>query len=118
MKDVASPQYFEKPNHIRIFTMSDFRSLVERAGLEIERYEAFGAFWTMFFLIFWPSGSDFATHIRLWLTGVKPGMPSLITRKGPLIKAALEQAIPASNLFWRKNQKAVANGVQFISSAE
>lgn len=44
----ALPEYFEAPNHIRIFSKDDFISLVEGAGLEIERYEAYG-----FFMLFW-----------------------------------------------------------------
>lgn len=94
MKDTAPPQYFEKPNHIRILSESDFRNLVESAGLEIERYEAFGAFWTIFFSIFWPTGSDFAKPHPALVNWSKTWNAVLQHEKGSLIKAALEQAIP------------------------
>ena len=94
MKDTAPRQYFEKPNHIRIFSESDFRDLVESAGLEIERYEAFGAFWTIFFSIFWPTGSDFAKPHPALVNWSKTWHTILKHEKGPLIKAALERAIP------------------------
>ncbi len=94
MKATAPPQYFEKPNHIRIFTESDFRALVEGAGLEIERYEAFGAFWTVFFMIFWPTGSDFSKPHPALVNWSKTWNTILKLEKGPQIKAALEEAIP------------------------
>jgi len=105
MKDTAPPEYFEKPNHIRIFTESDFRKLVEGAGLEIERYEAFGAFWTIFFLIFWPTGSDFAKPHPALVNWSKAWNAVLQHKNGPLIKAALEQAIPSRQFILARKPK-------------
>ena len=95
MKDTAPPQYFEKPNHIRIFTEHDFRRLVEGAGLEIERYQAFGAFWTVFFSIFWPTGSDFANPHPALANWSKTWHTVLNHERGAAIKAALEKALPS-----------------------
>lgn len=47
-KAFAPAEYFEHPNHIRVFSESDFRSLAERNGLEILSYSSSG-----FYLTFW-----------------------------------------------------------------
>jgi 2-polyprenyl-3-methyl-5-hydroxy-6-metoxy-1,4-benzoquinol methylase len=107
MKDTAPPQYFEKPNHIRIFSESDFRNLVEGAGLTIERYEAFGAFWTIFFTIFWPTGSDFNKPHPALVNWSKTWNSILELEKGPLIKAALEQAIPNKQFILARKREEV-----------
>jgi SAM-dependent methyltransferase len=49
----APDAYFEKPNHIRIFSREDFESLVERAGLSIQSYSETGFFWVMWMSIHW-----------------------------------------------------------------
>jgi ubiquinone/menaquinone biosynthesis C-methylase UbiE len=53
IKEVAAPSYFEEPNHIRIFSRDSFTRLILESGMEIERTEATGAFWSMFFLFKW-----------------------------------------------------------------
>ncbi|MEH6590846.1 MAG: methyltransferase domain-containing protein [Halioglobus sp.] len=53
IKEVAAPAYFQEPNHIRIFSRESFTRLILESGLEIERTEATGAFWSMFFLFKW-----------------------------------------------------------------
>jgi len=59
----APPQYFEEPNHIRIFSAEDFSALVRDAGLEIESHQFMGCFWS----IYWPLS---------WLTCEPgPGLP-------------------------------------------
>lgn len=96
MKDTAPVQYFQAPNHIRIFSRDSFTALVEDSGLEIVRYEEFGAFWTMFFAIFWATGADFVTPHNAALKNWSKTWASILTHeRGPDIKAALEQAIPA-----------------------
>jgi len=61
----APPQYFEEPNHIRIFSAQDFKDLVMNAGLVIESHNFMGCFWG----IYWPLS---------WLTcepGLGQGLP-------------------------------------------
>lgn len=50
---VAPPQYFQEPNHIRIFTDSDFRELVLGGGLEIQSHEFMGCFWSIYWPLAW-----------------------------------------------------------------
>lgn len=49
----APPQYFQEPNHIRIFTAETFRELVLAAGLEIESQQYMGCFWAMYWPLTW-----------------------------------------------------------------
>ena len=52
-KQLAPPQYFERPNHIRIIDPSSFGAMLETAGLTIERRYAYGFYWAMWWTIFW-----------------------------------------------------------------
>jgi ubiquinone/menaquinone biosynthesis C-methylase UbiE len=49
----APPQYFEVPNHIRIFSAQAFEKLVLDSGLEIENHHFRGCFWSMFWPLSW-----------------------------------------------------------------
>jgi len=49
----APPQYFQEPNHIRIFTAQNFRDLVLDAGLTIESQQFIGCFWAMYWPLTW-----------------------------------------------------------------
>lgn len=49
----APPQYFEEPNHIRIFTSEQFRKLVLSTGLEIEGQQFMGCFWSIYWPLSW-----------------------------------------------------------------
>lgn len=53
IKEVAHPDYFKEPNHIRIFTSQDFEALIESHGLKIQSHEYRGAFWAIFYLFKW-----------------------------------------------------------------
>ncbi|GAB5450753.1 MAG: class I SAM-dependent methyltransferase [Halioglobus sp.] len=96
MQDTAPDQYFQKPNHIRIFTQQDFESLVEKAGLELVRYEKMGAFWTLFFAIFWATGADFVQPKNPALKNWSKTWASMLEHeRGRQMKAAMDQAIPS-----------------------
>jgi len=59
----APPQYFQEPNHIRVFSEDEFCRLIRSAGLEIESRQFMGCFWS----VYWPLS---------WLTA-EPGSPGL-----------------------------------------
>lgn len=68
-KYIADPSYFQKPNHIRIFSENDFRLLVKSCGLEIVRYSGDGFYMSFLFAILWKTGSwlgDRDHSICLW----------------------------------------------------
>lgn len=73
IKDVAHPDYFLEPNHIRIFTSEDFEDLVTRSGLEVIRHDYRGSFWAIFYLFKWvtsepgePLFDDVHPITKLW----------------------------------------------------
>jgi hypothetical protein len=49
----APANYFQAPNHIRIFSGEDFRHLVLDAGLRIESEQGVGCFWSMYLALSW-----------------------------------------------------------------
>jgi hypothetical protein len=53
MQKVAPREMFEKPHHIRIFSQTEFSSLVERSGLTILSESGSGAFSTLFVTMYW-----------------------------------------------------------------
>jgi ubiquinone/menaquinone biosynthesis C-methylase UbiE len=48
--EVAPPDYFQKPNHIRRFSKSEFTELIRESGLAVERQDGIGAFWSVYLL--------------------------------------------------------------------
>jgi SAM-dependent methyltransferase len=52
-KPVAHSDYFAAPNHIQIFDKERFVGLVESSGLQVERYDTWGFYWTVFMSLFW-----------------------------------------------------------------
>jgi ubiquinone/menaquinone biosynthesis C-methylase UbiE len=53
IKDVAHPDYFREPNHIRVFSADDFETLVKRHGLDVVNHDYRGGFWAIFYLFKW-----------------------------------------------------------------
>ena len=53
MQKVAPREMFEKPHHIRIFSQTEFSSLIERSGLTILTEGGSGAFSTLFVAMYW-----------------------------------------------------------------
>jgi SAM-dependent methyltransferase len=49
----APPQYFEEPNHIRIYSAEEFRDLLLSSGLEIESQQFLGCFWSIYWPLSW-----------------------------------------------------------------
>ncbi len=95
---LAPPAYFEKPNHIHIFSRTEFDRLISESGLKVELKRYYGFYHTMWWTLFW--GSEEKTF--------DPKRPSLIeswermwarilsSRDGAKIKAALDQTLPKS----------------------
>lgn len=50
---VAPDTYFAAPNHVRVFSVEQFESLVRDAGLVIDRYDTFGFYSVMMLAFFW-----------------------------------------------------------------
>ncbi|WP_442963242.1 class I SAM-dependent methyltransferase [Pseudomonas sp. OV226] len=57
-KDIAAPEYFQKPNHIRIISEEQFKTMVNDAGLEVLSHSKYGFYWSMWMLLFWEAKVD------------------------------------------------------------
>ncbi|WP_217433671.1 methyltransferase domain-containing protein [Caulobacter sp. S45] len=52
-KHLAPPEYFERPNHIRIIDPVTFEDVITTAGLQIERKFTYGFYWALWWTFFW-----------------------------------------------------------------
>lgn len=110
-KGFAPSYYFERPNHIHIFTREEFGCLVTDAGLEIVSRDSFGFFWTFWMFLYW----SLAKHAGMELEGtshdvVQPPYPPLLNDWAKLwhqvikmpeaapMKQALDQLLPKSQV--------------------
>ncbi|MCB1701809.1 MAG: class I SAM-dependent methyltransferase [Pseudomonadales bacterium] len=99
----APARYFEEPNHIRIFTADNFRSLVTEAGLQLESEHTYGCFWSMYLTLSWlasgPDANPLADNphpitehwTRLW-QGVQQHP------QGDAVRAALNALLPRTQV--------------------
>lgn len=97
-KDVAAPAYFEKPNHIRIFSPEELPRLVEAAGLRVQRQEQHGFYWTMWWMLFWPARVDLGQPHPLLELWSRTWAELLKLEGGPKIKAAFDALAPKVNV--------------------
>jgi len=52
-KPFVSPEYFQKPNHIHIFTSEQLANLVTDAGLDVIEQTGYGFFWNIWMCMHW-----------------------------------------------------------------
>jgi 2-polyprenyl-3-methyl-5-hydroxy-6-metoxy-1,4-benzoquinol methylase len=98
-KGIAPDFYFQKPHHIRIIGRKEFEQLVIDAGLELQSHIYHGAFWTVWWMLYWtyekdlnpPWHSSTDSWTKFW-NGLQQD------EGGRLIKAALDQKIPKSQI--------------------
>lgn len=96
-KTLAPPGYFEKPNHIRIFTPEAFESLVVASGLVVERKESYGFFHAIWWSFFWTCDQELqAPWHPLLKTWEQTWGLLLATRDGEKVKRALDAHMPKS----------------------
>ncbi len=57
-KLVAPPNYFQKPNHVRIIGRDEFERFVRAANLEMLEHEYVGFFWALWWGMFWIADVD------------------------------------------------------------
>lgn len=100
MKVSAPEQYFQQPNHIRIFSEQEFRDLILNAGFEIKEYTSFGAYWAVFWAMFWfDRGASFQAPWHSFLLEWAQAWNTMIdTPEGEKYKHALDKAIPKAQV--------------------
>jgi hypothetical protein len=100
MKKVASPLYFEEPNHIRIFSHDDFKSLFDKVNLQIDDHDTFGAFWNVAFSLLWAGdskqlGPPWSPLVKNW---AKVWSELSEHPQGYKVKELLDDSIPKSQV--------------------
>lgn len=96
---LAPDEYFQKPNHIRIFARADFRELVNESGLEILKCDSFGFYWSMWWVFFWACKQDLAPPWHPLLKSWTNTWSELLTTPdGARIKRVLDDFMPKTQL--------------------
>ena len=95
LKPLAAPEYFQKPNHIRIFEGDALAEMVTAAGLKVEHRLADGFFWSLWQIFFWQTAIplDRGSHPSLdaW---AKTWIQVIDGRDGKIIKSLLDNFLP------------------------
>ena len=98
-KGLAPDAYFSPPNHVHIWEHAAFAQLIVDAGLEIERRERFGFYWSMWWIFFWACRQDLAPPWHPLLKSWTATWSTLLeTEDGPRIKRALDDFMPKSQM--------------------
>jgi SAM-dependent methyltransferase len=98
-KSLAPPSYFEKPNHVRIIERDEFATMVEAAGLVIERRTSYGFYWAMWWLMFWVRKTDLTDPRNPVLDSWTQTWAALLeTQDGQRVKAVLDNFMPKSQV--------------------
>ena len=97
--NLAPDEYFQKPNHVRILERDVFADWVEAAGLDIERRDRFGFYWSMWWIFFWACRQELSPPWNPLLQSWATTWSMLLESKdGPRIKRALDDFMPKTQL--------------------
>jgi SAM-dependent methyltransferase len=96
-RPIAAPAYFEKPNHIRVFTRDAFEALVTESGLVVERRVKYGFYWSIWWCFFWACKHDLDAPWHELLRNWDRTWGSLLELPdGMRIKRVLDEFMPKS----------------------
>lgn len=98
-KDIAAPEYFQKPNHIRVISEEQFKQMVSDAGLEVLSHDQYGFYWSLWMMLFWEAKVDFANPdhplLNHWADTWRAVLES---PRGAMIKQALDAVVAKSQV--------------------
>jgi SAM-dependent methyltransferase len=98
-KGIAAPEYFEKPNHIRIISEDQFKQMVSDAGLEVISHSQYGFYWSMWMLLFWEAKVDFSNADHPLLNHWADTWQAILSSpRGEQIKQALDAVVAKSQV--------------------
>lgn len=98
-KQIAPAVYFQKPNHVRIFTKDEFAHAVTGAGLIIEQQVQYGFYHSIWLALFWACEVDIShpDHPALY-HWTESWRAILGTRSGPQLKKTLDAFLPRTQV--------------------
>jgi 2-polyprenyl-3-methyl-5-hydroxy-6-metoxy-1,4-benzoquinol methylase len=98
-KSLAPQSYFERPNHVRVIQRDEFATMVEAAGLIVEKRASYGFYWSLWWLMFWACDVDLtkARHPILdnW---TRTWAAVMDTPRGLQVKKVLDEFMPKSQV--------------------
>ncbi len=96
-KSLAPDSYFEKPNHIRIFSPEAFEQLLIENGLVVESKANYGFYWSLWWYFFWTCNQDLSQPwsplLKSWET---TWALLLASPEGEKVKQVLDDHMPKS----------------------
>ncbi|WP_325434858.1 class I SAM-dependent methyltransferase [Pseudomonas nitroreducens] len=96
-KSLAPESYFEKPNHIRIFSPEEFEQLLVENGLEIEGKANYGFYWSIWWFFFWTCNQDLSPPWHPLLKSWENTWALLLASpQGEKVKRVLDDHMPKS----------------------
>lgn len=99
-KHVADPEYFERPNHIRIFKRGELGKLAIDSGLVIEHRLQYGFYHSVWWSLFWACpGQTLSAPWHPMLESWARTWTSLLDQpSGMKVKLALDEVMPKSQV--------------------
>lgn len=96
---IAPPTYWERPNHLRIFSREAFGELVADAGLAIDKRLSVGFFWSLWWVLFWAADQEFGEPESPLLASWSRTWQALIQAPGgDGIRRSLDAFMPKSQV--------------------
>ncbi len=100
---IAPQEYWMKPNHLRIFERDEFAQLLEQSGLDIERRDSHGFYWSMWWILFWAAGQELGEPEKPILSHWTSVWNELMSNpQSHHIKDALDEFMPKSQILIAK----------------
>jgi SAM-dependent methyltransferase len=94
---LAAPDYFEKPNHVRVIEREDFARLVSDAGLAIVDRGHYGFYWAIWWVFFWVCRVDLSTPSHPILDSwMQTWLAFLQTPGSEMVRRELTRLMPKS----------------------
>jgi ubiquinone/menaquinone biosynthesis C-methylase UbiE len=98
-KHIAPPIYFQKPNHVRIFTEQQFVNLVADNGLIIEDQVQYGFYHSIWLALFWACEVAISRPDHPALHHWTESWRAILgTRSGPELKKQLDAFLPRTQV--------------------
>lgn len=99
-KHMAPKEYFEKPNHIRIFKRGELEQLAQDAGLIVERHMQYGFYHSVWWSLIWAcEGQGLTAPWHPILQNWEATWSGLLEQPDGLkVKAALDEVMPKSQV--------------------
>ncbi len=99
LEHIAHPSYFAAPNHVRIIEPADFARWVGEAGLKVEAVSSYGAYWNLWWWLFWCDPQPNLTPRHPVLDHLAQMWSHLLdSQHGMHVKRALDKMIPKSQV--------------------